>query len=89
LFDERNEAVTRSIASVIADAHRGGIRIGICGEAPSNDPAFAAFLIECGIDSMSLNPDSFVRTLKSVSAVELQSRPETAAVARAPVETAG
>ena len=70
LFDERNEAVTRSIASVIADAHDCGIKIGICGEAPSNDPGFAAFLVECGIDSMSLNPDSFVSTLKSVSAAE-------------------
>jgi pyruvate,water dikinase len=70
LFDERDEAVTRSIASVIADAHASGIKIGICGEAPSNDPEFASFLVECGIDSMSLNPDSFVRTLGSVSAAE-------------------
>ena len=70
LFDERNEAVTRSIASVIADAHACGIKIGICGEAPSNDPKFATFLVQCGIDSMSLNPDSFVRTLKSVAAAE-------------------
>ena len=72
LFDESNPAVTRSIASVIADAHASGIRIGICGEAPSNDPAFAAFLVERGIDSMSLNPDSFVRTLKSVAAAEMR-----------------
>ena len=70
LFDERNEAVTRSIASVIADAHACEIKIGICGEAPSNDPEFARFLVECGIDSMSLNSDSFVRTLKSVAAAE-------------------
>lgn len=70
LFDERNEAVTRSIASVIADAHACGIKIGICGEAPSNDPEFAAFLVEKGIDSISLNPDSFVRTLNSVAAAE-------------------
>lgn len=70
IFDESNEAVTRSIASVIADAHASGIKIGICGEAPSNDPKFAAFLVKCGIDSMSLNPDSFVRTLKSVAAAE-------------------
>jgi pyruvate,water dikinase len=70
LFDERNEAVTRSIASVIQDAHACGIKIGICGEAPSNDPEFAAFLVDCGIDSMSLNPDSFVRTLKSVAGAE-------------------
>jgi pyruvate,water dikinase len=70
LFDERSEAVTRSIASVIADARASGITIGICGEAPSNDTEFAAFLVDCGIDSMSLSPDSFVRTLKSVAAAE-------------------
>jgi pyruvate,water dikinase len=70
LFDERNEAVTRSIAAVIADAHTCAIKVGICGEAPSNDPKFAAFLVECGIDSMSLNPDSFIRTLSSVAAAE-------------------
>lgn len=75
LFDERNEAVTRSIASVIADAHACGIKIGICGEAPSNDPEFASFLVECGIDSMSLNPDSFVRTLKSVAEAEKRHSP--------------
>jgi len=71
LFDESNEAVTRSIASVIANAHACAIKIGICGEAPSNDPAFAAFLVEHGIDSISLNPDSFVRTLKSITSAEL------------------
>lgn len=70
LFDERNEAVTQSIASVIADAHACGIKIGICGEAPSNDAKFAAFLVEREIDSMSLNPDSFVRTVNSVAAAE-------------------
>ena len=70
LFDERNPAVTKSIASVIDDAHASGIKIGICGEAPSNDPEFAAFLVRNGIDSMSLNPDSFVRTLESVAAAE-------------------
>lgn len=81
LFDERNEAVTRSIASVIADAQACGIKIGICGEAPSNDAQFAKFLVECGIDSMSLNPDSFVRTLKSVSLAEARASeagPQTA-----------
>ena len=70
LFDERNEAVTSSIASVIADAHACAIKIGICGEAPSNDPEFAALLVEQGIDSMSLNTDSFVAAIKSVAAAE-------------------
>ncbi len=90
LFDENNEAVTRSIASVITDARASRIKIGICGEAPSNDPDFAAFLVDCGIDSMSLNPDSFVRTLKSVAAAELRSGPhaQTAPVPQRMVEPA-
>ena len=60
LFDERDEAVKRMIAEVIRRAHRSGRKVGICGEAPSNHPDFAAFLVECGIDSISLNPDGFV-----------------------------
>ena len=70
LFDERNEAVKRAIRDAITKAHRAGIKIGICGQAPSNYPEFAAFLIEEGIDSISLNPDSFVATLRHVAGVE-------------------
>ena len=70
LFDERNEAVKRAIREVIAKAHKAGIKIGICGQAPSNYPEFAAFLVEEGIDSISLNPDSFVATLRHVASVE-------------------
>lgn len=70
LFDERNEAVKRFVAEAIAKAHAGGIKIGICGQAPSNYPEFAAYLVECGIDSISLNPDSFVATAREVSRVE-------------------
>ena len=47
-----------------------GIKVGICGQAPSNYPDFAAFLVEAGIDSISLNPDSFVATVRHVAAVE-------------------
>ncbi|PBN42887.1 phosphoenolpyruvate synthase [Sphingobium sp. D43FB] len=70
LFDERDEAVTRMIAEAIRKAHVAGIKIGICGQAPSNHPDFAAFLVSEGIDSISLNPDSFVRTLKAVADAE-------------------
>lgn len=70
LFDERDPAVKRMIADVIARAHRAGVKVGICGEAPSNHPDFAAFLVECGIDSMSLNPDSFVTAARAVAAAE-------------------
>src|SRR3546814_8409119 len=58
LFDERNPAVTRMIAEAIRKAHEAGIKIGICGQAPSNYPEFARFLVGEGIDSISLNPDS-------------------------------
>ena len=70
LFDERNEAVKRAIREAIAKAHAAGIKIGICGQAPSNYPEFAAFLVEEGIDSISLNPDSFVATVRHVADVE-------------------
>ena len=70
LFDERDEAVKRMIAEVIAKAHAAGIKIGICGQAPSNYPEFAAFLVGLGIDSISLNPDSFARTIGVIAAAE-------------------
>jgi pyruvate,water dikinase len=79
LFNERNDAVIRSIGSVIADAHYCGIHVGICGEAPSNYADFAAFLVENGIDSISLNSDSFVRTLKTVAKAEAGSAKPTVA----------
>jgi len=70
LFDERSEAVTRLIHEAIAKAHDAGIKVGICGQAPSNYPEFAAFLVQEGIDSISLNPDSFVATVRHVAEVE-------------------
>jgi pyruvate, water dikinase len=70
LFDERDEAVKRMIADVIRRAHAAGVKVGICGEAPSNHPDFAAFLVEQGIDSISLNPDSFAATVRRVAEVE-------------------
>ncbi len=70
LFDERDAAVERMIAEVIGRAHRCGTKVGICGQAPSNYPEFAAFLVESGIDSISLNPDSFVATSRIVAESE-------------------
>jgi pyruvate,water dikinase len=70
LFDERDAAVKRMIADVIRRAHACGVKVGICGEAPSNHPDFAEFLVEQGIDSISLNPDSFVATLRRVAEAE-------------------
>lgn len=70
LFDERDPAVMRTIAEAIARAHEAGIKIGICGQAPSNYPEFAEFLVREGIDSISLNPDSFVKTCTVIAAAE-------------------
>ncbi|MCJ2177819.1 phosphoenolpyruvate synthase [Novosphingobium album (ex Hu et al. 2023)] len=76
LFDERNDAVKRMIAQAIAKAHEARIKIGICGQAPSNYPEFAAFLVDEGIDSISLNPDSFIRTVSSIANAEKAARRE-------------
>jgi pyruvate,water dikinase len=70
LFDERNEAVRRMIRMAIEAAKRNGKKIGICGQAPSDYPEFARFLVEQGIDSISLNPDSVLKTLMDVAATE-------------------
>lgn len=67
LFDERDEAVKRMIADAIDGAHRGGVKVGICGQAPSTYPEFAKFLVDRRIDSISLNPDSFVKTVRSLA----------------------
>ncbi|PSN19822.1 phosphoenolpyruvate synthase [filamentous cyanobacterium CCP5] len=67
LFDETDEAVQLAITKVIEAAHRNHIKVGICGQGPSDNPDFAAFLVEQGIDSMSLNPDSVVQVKKLVA----------------------
>ncbi|OGN54643.1 MAG: phosphoenolpyruvate synthase [Chlamydiae bacterium RIFCSPLOWO2_12_FULL_49_12] len=70
LFDERNEAVKKSIRDLIRRAHGKGCKVGICGQAPSDYPDFAAFLVELGIDSISLNPDSLISVTFSVAELE-------------------
>lgn len=62
IFDERNEAVKRMVESVIRAAKKYKKKIGICGDAPSTYPEFAKFLVDCGIDSISLTPDAIVKT---------------------------
>jgi pyruvate,water dikinase len=74
VFDERNPAVTSMIASVIRAVHRRGRTIGICGQAPSDYPEFARFLVRQGIDSISLNPDAVVKT--SLAVARCEDRPE-------------
>jgi pyruvate,water dikinase len=70
LFDERNETVKRLIRSVLKEAHKTNTKVGICGQAPSDYPDFAAFLVEEGIDSISLNPDSVIGVKKRIAQVE-------------------
>jgi pyruvate,water dikinase len=70
VFDERDAAVTTLIRQAIEQAARHGRKIGLCGQAPSDYPEFAAFLVECGIDSMSLNPDAVLRTTRLVVEAE-------------------
>ncbi|MGN7148569.1 phosphoenolpyruvate synthase [Arthrobacter sp. SAFR-179] len=70
LFDERDPAVKSMIAEAITKAHAAGIKIGICGQGPSNHPDLAEFLVGQGIDSVSLNPDTYVRTLPVIAAAE-------------------
>jgi pyruvate,water dikinase len=70
LFDERDPAVMRLIEDVIRRARSAGRKIGICGQAPSDYPEFARFLVSCGIDSISLNPDTVLKTTREIVAVE-------------------
>lgn len=70
LFDETDEAVKRSCAQLIESAHRSGVTVGICGQAPSDHPSFAAFLVEQGIDSISLTPDTLLATTKRIAEAE-------------------
>ena len=72
IFDERNDAVKRLVSQVIQTAHQHEPRrkVGICGQAPSDFPEFAEFLVECGIDSISLNPDTVVKTKLTIAETE-------------------
>jgi pyruvate,water dikinase len=70
IFDERNEAVKAMVKMVIEKAKKNDRKIGICGQAPSDYPEFARFLVELGIDSISLNPDSVLKTLLDIAKTE-------------------
>lgn len=74
LFDERDPAVTESVAALIRSAHGGHRPVGLCGQRPSDDPDFAQLLVEAGIDSVSVSPDSFLRVKDNVAAAEVATR---------------
>src|SRR5690606_12430184 len=70
LFNEKNPAVQSSISDVIRIARETGTKIGLCGQAPSDFPEFAGFLVECGIDSISFNPDALLKGIENINAAE-------------------
>lgn len=70
LYDERNPAVKQMLRMLIDTAKRMKVKVGICGQGPSDFPDFAQFLVELGIDSISVTPDSVVKTVKAIAAVE-------------------
>jgi pyruvate,water dikinase len=75
LFDEQDEAVKWMIESVIREAHKAGAKVGLCGQAPSDHPEFAEFLVACGIDSISVSPDSFIAVKQRVASAEAAAKP--------------
>jgi pyruvate,water dikinase len=72
LYDERNPAVKRMIHMLIQKMKPLGVKVGICGQGPSDYPDFAEFLVQEGIDTISVTPDSVLKTLKAISKLELE-----------------
>ncbi|MFA5245624.1 MAG: phosphoenolpyruvate synthase, partial [Pedobacter sp.] len=76
IYDERNEAVKSMISSLIRVAGAEGVKVGICGQGPSDFPDFAKFLVSEGINSISVTPDSFLKTMKAIEEIEREIRNE-------------
>jgi pyruvate, water dikinase len=72
LYDERNEAVKILLRMLIRTGKECNVKVGICGQGPSDFPDFAQFLVEEGIDSISVTPDSIIKTIKAIHKVETQ-----------------
>ncbi len=70
IYDERNPAVKRSISNLIRVAKKTKTKVGICGQGPSDYPDFAQFLVEEGIDTISVTPDSMLKTIKAIHKIE-------------------
>jgi pyruvate,water dikinase len=70
IYDERNMAVKRMILMLLEKARKTGTKVGICGQGPSDFPDFAEFLVSNGIDTISVTPDSMLKTLHSISKLE-------------------
>lgn len=74
IYNETNPGVTRLIAHLIRVAKKHNVKVGICGQGPSDNPAFAKFLVEQGIDSISVTPDAVVKTVIAIAEVEEELR---------------
>lgn len=72
IFNERNAAAKWMFATAIQKAKQAGIKIGLCGQAPSDYPEFAQFLVEQGIDSISFTPDALLKGVENIHAAEVQ-----------------
>ena len=70
LFNENNDAVKIQIEHLIERAHEQGVKVGLCGQAPSDYPEFAAFLVQHGIDSISFNPDALIKGIENIASAE-------------------
>ncbi|MGQ2985138.1 putative PEP-binding protein, partial [Flavobacterium sp.] len=70
LYDERNPAVKRMLEMLIKTAKKAGVKVGICGQGPSDFPDFAQFLVGLGIDSISVTPDSVIKTVNAIAEAE-------------------
>ena len=70
LYDERNPAVKRMLEMLITTAKKAGVKVGICGQGPSDFPDFAQFLVSLGIDSISVTPDSVIKTVNAIAEAE-------------------
>jgi pyruvate, water dikinase len=76
LFDENNEAIKLQIKHLITTAHEKNVRVGLCGQAPSDYPEFAQFLVSCGIDSISFNADSLICGIENIMVAEKKQQEE-------------
>jgi pyruvate, water dikinase len=80
LFDENDESVKLLIKNLIEIAHTYGVKVGLCGQAPSDYPEFAKFLVNSGIDSVSFNPDALIRGIQNIAEAERAGKSELQAV---------
>ncbi len=82
LFNEKDDAAKALIAQLIAQAKQAGVHVGLCGQAPSDFPDYAKFLVECGIESISFNPDALIKGIENMLLAEsqLQKKPSASAL---------